>query len=70
MGTGTTEAKKEKREHYIPAPGTYEPAITLKNVCISYTAMQKTSIKKMLHRGKRPKKENFEAVRDATFEIP
>ena len=66
---GTTVGEK-KREHYIPAPGTYEPAITLKNVSISYSTMQKTSIKQMFHKDKRPQKENFEAVKDATFEIP
>ena len=66
---GTTGGEK-KREHYIPAPGTYEPAITLKNVSISYSAMQKTSIKQMFRRKNRPKKEAFEAVRGATFEIP
>jgi ABC-type polysaccharide/polyol phosphate transport system ATPase subunit len=60
----------EKREHYIPAPGTYEPAITLNNVSISYMSMQKTSIKQTFSRKKGPKKENFEAVKDATFEIP
>ena len=61
---------EEKRERYIPAPGTYEPALTLENVSISYSAMQKTSIKQMFRRGNRPKKEYFEAVRNATFEIP
>ena len=62
MGSGEKEKTEEKRERYIPAPGTYEPAITLKNVSISYTTMQKTSIKQMLRRKKRPQKENFEAV--------
>lgn len=61
---------EEKRERYIPAPGTYEPALTLENVSISYSAMQKTSIKQMFRRGNHPKKEYFEAVRNATFEIP
>lgn len=61
---------EEKRERYIPAPGTYEPAITLNNVSISYSSMQKTSIKRMLKRGNRPKKQSFEAVKNATFEIP
>ena len=74
MGTEGIESEEKKktakREHYIPAPGTYEPAITLKDLCISYSAMQKTSIKQMFHKGKRPQKENFEAVKDATFEIP
>lgn len=70
MGSGEKEKIEEKRERYIPAPGTYEPAITLKNVSISYTTMQKTSIKQMLRRKKRPQKESFEAVKDATFEIP
>ena len=54
---GSEEKIEEKRERYIPAPGTYEPAITLKNVSISYTTMQKTSIKQMLRRKKRPQKE-------------
>ncbi len=65
-----TAAAAAKKERYIPAPGTYEPAITLENVCISYTSMQKTSIKEMFRKGGRPQKENFEAVRDATFEVP
>ncbi|MGN0337358.1 MAG: ABC transporter ATP-binding protein [Lachnospiraceae bacterium] len=72
--TGQKESKEikteEKRERYIPAPGTYEPAITLEGVSISYSTMQKTSIKQMFRRKNRPQKESFEAVRNATFEIP
>lgn len=65
-----TKAAEEKRERYIPAPGTYEPAITLKDVCISYSTMQKTSVKQLFRKGNRPQKEYFEAVRGASFEIP
>lgn len=59
-----------EREPYLPKPGTYEPAITLKNVSISYSAMQKTSIKQSFKRGNKPQKENFEAVKEASFEVP
>lgn len=61
---------EEKREHYIPKAGTYEPAITLENVSISYSTVQKVSIKQMLRRQKKKKRQPFEAVRNATFEIP
>ena len=70
METEMATAAEGKRERYIPAPGTYEPAITLKDVCISYSTMQKTSIKQSLRKGGRPQKEYFEAVRGASFEIP
>ena len=69
METEMATAAEGKRERYIPAPGTYEPAITLKDVCISYSTMQKTSIKQSLRKGGRPQKEYFEAVRGASFEI-
>ncbi|MDD6038595.1 MAG: ABC transporter ATP-binding protein [bacterium] len=61
---------EEKRQRYIPKPGTYEPAITLKDVSISYTTMQSVSIKQSFRRGNHAKKEYFEAVKGASFEIP
>lgn len=64
------DGQEPVRERYIPAPGTYEPAITIDNVSISYSMMNKTSIKQSLHFKKKPKKETFEAVRHATFEVP
>lgn len=66
----TKQTTEKRREHYIPKPGTYEPAITLNDVSISYSTVQKSSIKQMLRGKKRSKREPFEAVRHASFEIP
>ncbi len=47
-----------------------EIAIEIKNLCIDYHVLENYSIKKMLLRGKRSKKEAFRAVNDVSFSIP
>ena len=66
----TAITEEPKKERYLPAPGTYEPAITLEHVSISYNTMTSFSIKKMFKKGSRSHREYYEAVKDVSFEIP